>query len=336
MFKRIDDALNRAERFMSGFEEDKEQEGVVETLELIRGIQADVENDPPAVSSFFVYVDQRADLDSAFWSNKDGWGDFANATLFSDDMACGLNPPITEVAERADRISIAQVPGYMASFATRPRHVDNRAHFGFGGDVLETVDPEGSEYRMVRGRSVHIDVRNLSVQLSIQDDGLSAYIYSRGTGATIVETFASFHEASQIFFGDTSDGTPLKENLEGWSTHWRDYVQSHLAVDPAPTEQVKACIAESNQKSDQTWVNNYSLTDLVLQTVAALPDQAFAGQYGISPDAIRDLQKLARSNDPAEIRKGLRGADTLLLKAWESTHAPMELIYAIRSLTFTL
>lgn len=331
MFKRIDEALNRAERFMSGFEDDKEQEGVVETLELIRGIQSDIETDPPAVSSFFVYIDKQADIGGAFWSNKDGWGDFGNATVFSDDLGDGIFAPLTELEQSADRIAIDQVPAYIASFATRPRHGQNRANDGFAGDVLEVVDPEGGEYRMVRGRSAQIDVRNLSVQLSIQDDGLSAYIYSRGTGATIVETFASFHEASQIFFGDTSDGTPLEENLEGWSTHWRDYVQAHLAVDPAPTEQVKACIAES----DQTWINMDSLKDLTLQTVAALPDPAFAAQYGISPDAIRALQKLARSEDPTEIRNGLRGADTLLLKAWESTHAPMELVYAIRSLTFT-
>jgi len=332
MFKRIDDALNRAERFMSGFEDDKEQEGVVETLELIRGIQSDIETDPPAVSSFFVYIDKQADIGSAFWSNKDGWGDYRNATVFSEDLAEELNPPIIDIEQPAERLSIDRVPAYMTSFATRPRHGQNRANDGFAGDALEAVDPESGEYRMVRGRSVHIDVRNLSVQLSIQDEGLSAYIYARGTGATIVETFASFDKASQIFFGDTSDSTQLKQNLESWTTHWRDYVQAHLAVDPSTTEQVKACIAEP----DQAWANMDRLKDLALQTVAALPDPAFAAQYGISPDAIRALQKLTRSNDPGEIRTGLRDADTLLLKAWESNETPMELVYAIRALTATL
>lgn len=336
MFKRIDDALNRAETFMSGFEDDTEQEGVVDTLELIRSIQADIGNNPPAVFSFFVYIDKQSDIGGAFWSNKDGWGDFSNATVFSEDFAEALSPPITELEQSADRIAIDQVPAYLASFATRPRHGQNRANDGFAGDALELVDPEGGDYRLVHGRSVHIDVRNLSVQLSIGDDGLSAYIYARGTGQTLVETYARFDEASSVFFGDTSDGTTIKENIEenieGWTPRWRDYVQSHLDVDPSVTPEVKDFIAES----DQTWVNMDHLKDTALQTVAALPDPAFAAEYGIDPDAIRALQKLARSDRPAEIRTGLRGADTLILKAWESTNAPMELVYAIRSLTFTL
>lgn len=92
-FGRVTQALQAAERFMAGFEGDQSQEGVTETLAEIRGILEAIEVAPPKAGDFFVYIDPGADEGEAFWSNTDGWGDLAGATIFSAEEAAVHRAP---------------------------------------------------------------------------------------------------------------------------------------------------------------------------------------------------------------------------------------------------
>lgn len=323
MFNRIRNSIGRAVDFISS---------VDELLKDLRKIEEDFDLYAPSANRFFVFVDKLANPDEAFWSQKDGWTRFGLATILSTDESWD-SPPLTESNVTSTALCLGDVPGFLAEAATRMAHSDNRAYTAEGPIVLTTTGTDAStDFRMVGGRSTYIDVRNLSVQLSVNDDGLSVYVFARGTDQVIVETWAGYQEAANVFFGDSGDGTPIEHNLEAHNTHWRNFVQAHLLVDPSCTEAVKACIGET----DQTCVNMDLLKDLVIQTVAALPDPTFASKYGIEASAIKALQELATSNDPMEIRKGLVGADQLLLKAWPANDAPMELVCGIRDVTFTL
>ncbi len=144
------------------------------------------------------------------------------------------------------------------------------------------------------------------------------------------ETYVEFNEASNAFFGDFTSLESLKENLEAHSSNWESFVESHLLAEPTYLEDsIKAILPDP----DVNWTFIPYIKEIVVQTVAALPDPVFASKYGIDPDAIKALQKLVDETNPLHIRQGIKGADELLLKAWPSNEAPMDLIYELRKNT---
>jgi len=338
MFKRIVDTISSAESFISGFEGDELQEGIDELLEELRSLDSQLQEQPPSVGSMFVYVDKLAPIDGAFWSNVDGWGCLASATLFSVEEKSENNPPFaTPIYHPAAAIQLDQVPAFIAEKQGLIGHRDGSA--GESDDpICLTSDgtDQRSDYRMVSGRSVWIDVRNVSVQLSLQDEGLSVYLFSRGSSESIAETYIMWAEAASEFFGDDLTAQALATRFLEVEVSAPNVIESHIsAMEFAGVhEGFRIDAVNSVPAREKPVANLEHLQSLVLQTLAALPDPVFAARCGVEADAIRALQALVNSTEPAVLVNSLSCADVLVMQAWEwnTLNAPMELVYELRGL----